>query len=65
VDKAGALHLRIKNLTGKWSCAEVTLTRSFGYGTYSFVVRDLSRLPTDVVFEMFTWDYSGTDIEVR
>ncbi len=43
-DTQGALHLRIAKEGDKWTCAEVTLTRSFGYGTYSFVVRDTSKL---------------------
>jgi hypothetical protein len=70
-DSDGALHLRIAKEAGHWTCAEVTLTRNFGYGTYSFVVRDISHLESPVVFSMFTWDYSGTgqnhremDIEV-
>ncbi|MBV9613208.1 MAG: hypothetical protein JO091_12090 [Acidobacteriaceae bacterium] len=59
-DASGALHLRVKKISGKWTCAEVTLTRSFGYGTYSFVVRDTSRLESAVAFSMFTWDYAGS-----
>jgi hypothetical protein len=39
----------------------VSLTRSLGYGTYSFVVRDTSHLEPAAVFGMFTWDYSGAD----
>ena len=58
-DDDGALHLRIAKEQGKWTCAEVTLTRTFGYGQYSFVVRDTSKLPSAVVFSMFTWDYAG------
>jgi hypothetical protein len=60
-DKSGALHLRIAKQAGKWTCAEVTLTRSFGYGSYAFVVRDTSHLEPAVVFAMFTWDYAGDD----
>jgi len=60
-DGDGALHLRIAKKSGKWTCAEVTLTRSFGYGTYSFVVRDTSHLEPAAVFAMFTWDYAGGD----
>ncbi len=60
-DSGGALHLRIAKVSGQWTCAEVALTRSFGYGTYSFVVRDASHLEPMVVFSMFTWDYAGTD----
>jgi len=60
-DANGALHLRIAKESDNWTCAEVTLTRSFGYGLYSFVVRDTSNLPARAVFSMFTWDYSGAD----
>src|ERR1700760_2790327 len=38
-DEKGALHLRISGSPGKWSAAEVKLTRSLGYGTYRFQVR--------------------------
>ncbi len=60
-DSNGALHLRIAKVAGKWTCSEVTLTRNFGYGTYSFVVRDTSHLDPAAVFTMFTWDYAGSD----
>ncbi len=60
-DEKGALHLRIVKASGQWLCAEVTLTRSLGYGTYSFTVRDTSRLEPAAVFGMFTWDYAGAD----
>jgi hypothetical protein len=60
-DSSGALHLRIAKVSGQWTCAEVSLTRSLGYGTYSFVVRDTSRLEPAAVFSVFTWDYAGTD----
>jgi hypothetical protein len=43
-DERGALHLRIARSKDKWTCAEVKLTRSLGYGTYTFVVRDTSQL---------------------
>ena len=60
-DAGGALHLRIAGQPGNWTCAEVALTRSFGYGTYSFVVRDTSHLEPAAVLAMFTWDYAGGD----
>jgi hypothetical protein len=60
-DAGGALHLRVAKQGGKWICAEVTLTCSLGYGTYSFVVRDTSHLEPSIVFAMFTWDYAGDD----
>jgi hypothetical protein len=64
-DPSGALHLRIAKASGKWTCAEVSLTRSLGHGTYSFVVRDISRLEPAAVFGIFTWDYSGADQNYR
>jgi hypothetical protein len=61
-DKAGALHLQIVERDGRWTCSEVNLTRSLGYGTYSFTVEDVSGLEPAAVFGMFAWDYS-TDRE--
>jgi hypothetical protein len=60
-DSSGALHLRISKRSNDWTCAEVTLTRSLGYGTYSFVMRDVSHLDPAAVFTIFTWDYSGAN----
>ncbi len=61
-DKAGALHLNIIEREGRWTCSEVNLTRSLGYGTYSFTVEDTSGLEPAAVFAMFVWDFS-TDQE--
>ena len=58
-DANGAMHLRIKKAGDDWVCSEVTLTRSLGYGTYRFVVRDISQLEPSEVFSLFTWDYAG------
>jgi hypothetical protein len=58
-DDKGAMHLRIAKKGKDWTCAEVSLTRSLGYGTYRFVVRDTSHLDPLIVFGMFTWDYAG------
>ena len=57
-DEAGALHLQIVNRDQRWTCSEVKLTRSLGYGTYSFTVEDTSSLEPAVVFNIFTWDYA-------
>jgi hypothetical protein len=61
LDDNGALHLRMANNSGKWTCAEVNLTRSLGYGLYRFVVRESSHLEPAAVLSMFTWDDSGQD----
>ena len=60
-DENGALHLRIAKNQGQWTCAEVKLTRSLGYGTYAFTVRDVSHLEPSAVLTLFTWDDTGTE----
>jgi len=53
VDEKGFLHLRIASVPGEtpagWTSAEVRLVPSLGYGTYRFVVSDVSRLEPPVV----------------
>jgi hypothetical protein len=41
-DAGGLLHLRIAQNAGQWTCAEVKLARSLGYGSYLFRVREVS-----------------------
>jgi len=44
VDNEGHLHLLLSERDGRWTSAELRLTHSLGYGTYSFDVRDTSEL---------------------
>jgi hypothetical protein len=60
-DAGGALHMQIKKKSGKWSCAEIYLNRSLGYGTYSVTVRDTSHLEPAAIFSMFTYDDSANE----
>ena len=55
-DPGGALHMRIAGEPGKWTCAELALTRSFGYGLYTFTLDDISTLDPAARFAIFTWD---------
>jgi hypothetical protein len=55
-DNKGYLHLRMADRDGKWTCAEVSLNRSLGYGTYTFIVQDSAHLRPSAVLGMFTWD---------
>ncbi|MCM3870548.1 MAG: hypothetical protein ND895_07645 [Pyrinomonadaceae bacterium] len=57
-DESGFLHLRIARKSAQWTCAEVRLKRSLGYGSYSFVVRDTFHLEPAAVSSIFTWDTS-------
>jgi hypothetical protein len=61
VDPKGYLHLRMTMRDGRWSCAEVSLNRSLGFGTYKFVVQDSAHLGPSAVLGMFTWDEAGAD----
>lgn len=67
-DQAGLLHLRISGTQGHRVCGEVRLSRSLGYGSYRFVVHDVSHLEPAAVLSFFTWDDGGParemDIEI-
>lgn len=64
-DPAGALHLRITKQSDRWSCAQVDLNRSLGYGTYIITVRDISHLEPAAVFSMTTFDQWAGDHHFR
>jgi hypothetical protein len=64
-DEKGALHLRISGSPGQWTSAELKLTRSLGYGTYRFQVRDTSHLEPSAVLTLITWDGVGTESNRR
>ncbi len=64
-DASGALHLSIKKKEGKWSCVQMDLTRSLGYGTYILTVKDISQLQPAVVLSMNTFDDWGGDQHYR
>jgi hypothetical protein len=61
IDPKGYLHLRMALRDGRWSCAEVNLTRSLGFGTYKFVIQESAHLGPSAVLGMFTWDDARDD----
>jgi hypothetical protein len=65
IDASGALHLRITKKGDRWSCAELEMTRSLGYGTYIVVVRDTTHLEPAAVLSMNTFDDWGGDQHYR
>lgn len=65
IEKSGAVHLRISSKPKGWTCAQLILARSLGYGTYNFVVRDTARLDPAVVLSMHTHDPSAGDQHFR
>jgi hypothetical protein len=65
VDDSGHLHLLLTERDGKWTSAEVRLTHSLGYGTYSFDVRDTSQIDLSAAFSMYTFDALASDQNFR
>lgn len=70
VDDQGRLHLHITRRDGRWYCAEVISTRSFGYGTYRFYLDTVvDNLDPQVVLGMFTWNddpaYNHREIDIE
>jgi hypothetical protein len=62
VDGSGWLHLKIsKNAAnGRWECAEISSTESFGMGTYQWQLdADLDKFDKNIVLGLF--NYSGID----
>src|SRR5262249_44831117 len=51
--------LRISRQGSDWAGARIQLTRSLGYGSYRFVVRDVSHFEPAVVFALSTSDDAG------
>jgi hypothetical protein len=63
-DQSGVLHLRIVKHAERWMSSAIRLSRSLGYGSYRFVVRDVSRLEPAAVFALYTWDDDGPEREM-
>ena len=61
VDAKGFLHLKMERRNEEWHCAEVIMNRSLGYGTYRFVVEDVSHMSVAAVMGMYTFDEFGVD----
>jgi hypothetical protein len=62
VDRKGRLHLRIVQRDSEWTCAELALDHSLGYGAYTFdVIADPAELDSDDVLGMFTYDDDESD----
>jgi len=59
------LHLKINQINGIWQCAEVYLTKSLGYGTYT--VQVASRLDqldlSSVAAPLFIYDAPGQELD--
>jgi hypothetical protein len=66
VDANGWLHLAITNRQGKWYCAELTSTQTFGYGTYVFYLASrIDNLDKNVVFGLFAYKDDSHEVDIE
>lgn len=65
VDQTGKLHLRIAKENERWTVAEVMSKKSFGYGTYRFVLQDTSKLDPKMAITLFTWHRANLAVNDR
>src|SRR5262249_57639832 len=65
VDREAPPHRPVPRRDGRWTSADLQLTRSLGYGTYSFDVRDTSELDPAAALSMYTWDALGSNQNFR
>lgn len=56
VDTSGRLHLKIARLGDQWTCAEVVVARSLGYGTYRMTIENPKHMEPAAEFSFFTMD---------
>lgn len=62
VDDRGRLHLRLAKRDGRWTCAEVVLRESLGYGKYIWSLDSrVDALDPRAILGLFTWDDDPTD----
>lgn len=65
LDAEGYLHLQVTKQGDDWTCSEVALPRSLGYGKYDVALEGVEKFQPSTVFGMFTWDQSGMDQDRR
>lgn len=62
VDAEGRLHLKISRQADRWSCAEITSKKLFGFGRYQFqVIGGIDRLDKNVVLGLFNYPAPNAD----
>jgi hypothetical protein len=66
VDAQGRLHLKIRQVEGKWQCSGVSLRRSLSYGKYTFyLASDVTDLDPNVVAGLFTYMNDNEEIDIE
>jgi hypothetical protein len=65
LDSNGELHLRVAQLNGKWTCAEVYLNRPLGFGTYIFEIKKQKLLDKNITLGLFTYEDDNNEIDIE
>ncbi len=66
VDQNGYLHLKITYSNGRWYCAEVTCTQTFGYGTYVFQLASRTdNFDKNIVLGLFAYKDDTHEVDVE
>jgi hypothetical protein len=65
VDEQGHLHLKITRLAEQWTCSEVNVARSLGYGTYRITFENPKALEPAVEFGFFNMDVQANHENYR
>ncbi|WP_456364170.1 hypothetical protein [Priestia aryabhattai] len=66
VDDAGRLHMKIRNVDGKWYGSEIRNKQALGYGDYRFYMSSrVDTLDKNVVLGLFTYDHNSEDAEAN
>ena len=56
IDEDGHLHLKIRQLNGRWTCAEVYTPEKFGFGRYVWSIEgEVDKFDPKIVLGLFTY----------
>lgn len=66
VDAKGHLHLKVRKTDKGWTCSEVVLSKSLGYGTYTFtLVSPPSALDDNLILGLFVYEDDTKEIDIE
>jgi hypothetical protein len=66
VDEEGRLHLKLRQVEGRWECAEVWTKESLGYGEYVFhLATNVERFDPRIVLGLFTYLDDDHEIDIE
>lgn len=66
VDAKGHLHLKVRKAEKGWTCSEVVLNKSLGYGTYPFTLASPpSALDDNLILGLFVYEDDTKEIDIE